>query len=182
MKNILFSILFILCLNSALVGFELPKDPIIVMQTNQGGIELRLYPEVAPKAVENFIRLAENGYYNGITFHRLVKDFVIQAGDPTGKGDGGQSIWGKPFEIEVSNSVLFDRKGLLAMANAGPKDNGSQFFITLRKASWLNGKYTIFGEVISGFDVVEKINNAPRGWFTPDSAKQPQLIQHMYLK
>ena len=101
--------------------------------------------------------LAEKGYYDSIIFHRVIDGFMIQGGDPTGSGYGGKSIWGVPFEDEFSPELRFDRPGLLAMANSGPKTNGSQFFITLAATPWLNDKHTIFGEVIEGMDVVEAI-------------------------
>ena len=101
----------------------------VVLETNQGVIEIKLMPEVAPKACENFKKLVEKGYYNGLIFHRVIKDFMIQGGDPTGTGRGGSSIWGKPFEDEFNKSVTFNRKGLLAMANSGPGTNGSQFWL-----------------------------------------------------
>ena len=132
---------------------------IIVIETNQGEIEVQLFPEVAPKTCENFIGLVEKGYYDGIIFHRVIKNFMVQCGDPTGTGRGGESLWGGKFEDEVTPEIKFDRKGLLAMANTGPNTNGSQFFITTIPTPWLNMKHTIFGEVISGYDVVEKIEN-----------------------
>lgn len=162
--------------------FKMPSNPVAVIETNQGNIEVRLYPDIAPKAVENFIRLAESGYYEGTTFHRVIKDFMIQGGDPTGTGAGGESIWHKRFADEISPKVKFDKPGLLAMANAGPNTNGSQFFITTVKTPWLNGKHTIFGEVIGGFDVVKKIENAPRKLFAPDTPKEPQTILHISIK
>ena len=137
------------------------KAPIVVLETNQGNIELKLMPKVAPLAVKNFVGLVKKGYYNGITFHRVIKNFMIQGGDPTGTGRGGQSIWGKPFKNEYAPNVIFDRPYLLAMANAGPNTNGSQFFITVKPTPWLNGGYTIFGEVIKGQKVVDKIDNVP---------------------
>ena len=173
----LFLILFTfqLCATS----FSLPLDPHVVIQTNQGEIEVRLFPAVAPKAVENFIRLAEKGYYNNLIFHRIVKDFVIQGGDPKGNGTGGKSIWGKDFVDEFNPAVKFDRAGLLAMANKGPNTNGSQFFITLVKTPWLNGRYTIFGEVVEGMEVVEKIHRAGSHSGSPINT---QKILHIYLK
>lgn len=159
--------------------FVMPTEPVIVMETNQGIIEMRLFPKIAPKAVENFIRLAESGYYNKGTFHRVIPAFMIQGGDPTGTGRGGASIWNKPFKDEISTSVQFDRTGILAMANSGPNTNGSQFFITVAKTPWLNGKHTIFGEVIEGYDVVEKISNQGSSSGTP---KEPQTIIKVYLK
>ena len=152
---------FTLILHAEESTFMMPKNPVAVIETTQGTITIALKPTVAPKAVENFLRLAQTDYYNGVIFHRVIKDFMIQGGDPTGTGRGGQSIWGKPFEDEVSASVKFDKTGLLAMANAGPKTNGSQFFITTAATPWLNGKHTIFGEVIEGYDVVQKIESAP---------------------
>ncbi|OGE81639.1 MAG: peptidylprolyl isomerase [Candidatus Doudnabacteria bacterium RIFCSPHIGHO2_01_FULL_43_23] len=136
------------------------KNKIAVLKTSMGDIELAFFPEDAPKAVENFIRLAESGYYNGVTFHRVVKDFVIQGGDPTGTGAGGESVFGPTFEDELDPSTpSYQRgykKGVLAMANSGPNTNGSQFFILL-KDNPLPHLYTIFGEVLSGQDVVDKI-------------------------
>jgi len=155
------------------------KDTV-VLETNQGNIEIKLMPEIAPKACENFIGLVEKGYYNGIIFHRVIANFMIQGGDPTGTGRGGSSIWGASFEDEVSSSVKFDKKGLLAMANAGPNTNGSQFFITVAPTPWLNMKHTIFGEVISGYDVVEKIEGVE-----VDSSDKPlaeQKIIKAYMK
>jgi peptidylprolyl isomerase len=139
----------------------MPKNPTVTLETNQGTITIALKPTIAPKAVENFLSLAQKNYYNGVIFHRVIKNFMIQSGDPTGSGRGGASIWNQPFEDEVSPSVQFDKPGLLAMANAGPKTNGSQFFITTAKTPWLNGKHTIFGEVTAGFDVVQKIESLP---------------------
>jgi len=154
---------------------------IVVLETNVGKIELKLYPKVAPKAVENFMTHVKNGYYNGLIFHRVIKDFMIQGGDPTGTGTGGESIWKKSFEDEFSANVVFDKPMLLAMANRGPKTNGSQFFITLAATPWLNGKHTIFGEVINGKDVVRKIENVTvsRGANKP---LFPQTIKKAYLK
>jgi len=153
---------------------------IVVLETNQGNIEIQLKNDIAPKACENFTKLVEKGYYNGLIFHRVIKGFMIQGGDPTGTGAGGQSIWGKPFEDEVTPVAKFDYAGILAMANSGPNTNGSQFFITCAKTPWLNMHHTIFGEVVSGMDVVQKIENAPA-----DSGDRPiseQKIIKAYLK
>lgn len=132
---------------------------IVVLETTQGVIEIELMPKVAPKACENFTCLAAKGYYDGIVFHRVIKEFMIQGGDPTGTGRGGTSIWGKPFEDETDPNVKFDSPGIVAMANSGPNTNGSQFFITTAETSWLNMRHTIFGKVVSGYDVVKKIEN-----------------------
>lgn len=150
------------------------KRPIVTIETTQGSFDVTLFNDIAPKAVENFLTLAQKGYYNGITFHRVIKGFMIQGGDPTGTGAGGESIWGKPFEDEFSANVKFDHPGLLAMANRGPKTNGSQFFITTAEASWLNNKHTIFGEVTSGYNVVQKIEKTPTS--PSDKPLEPQKI------
>ena len=138
-------------------------NEIAVIETNLGTIKIKFFPDVAPKAVENFAGLAQKGYYNGVIFHRVIDGFMIQGGDPTGTGRGGESVWGKKFADEFSPKYRFDRKGLLAMANAGPGTNGSQFFITLAPTPHLNDKHTIFGEVVSGMDVVEKIGKVAKG-------------------
>jgi len=139
------------------VGVIMAEDTVAVLETNQGTIEIKLFPEIAPKTVENFTTHINNGYYDGIIFHRVIPNFMIQGGDPTGSGRGGESIWGAPFEDEVTRDVTFNKPGILAMANAGPSTNGSQFFITTAATPWLNMRHTIFGEVISGYDIVQKI-------------------------
>lgn len=160
-------------------GFSM-KEESVVLETNQGTIEIKLMPDVAPKACENFIGLVKEGYYDGIIFHRVIKDFMIQGGDPSGTGRGGQSLWLKPFEDEVSPDVKFDRPGLVAMANAGPNTNGSQFFITTKPTPWLNMKHTIFGEVVSGYDAVQKIENTQTG--PQDKPVSEQKIIKAYVK
>ncbi len=137
------------------------SKPVVVLHTTKGDIKLELYPKVAPLAVKNFITLVKRGYYNGIIFHRVIKGFMIQAGDPTGTGRGGDSIWHKPFKDEFKPGYDFDKPGVLAMANRGPNTNGSQFFITTAKASWLNGYYTIFGHIIGSKEALKKIENVP---------------------
>ena len=134
----------------------------IKMKTTQGVIEIKLFDDVAPKACENFITHSQNGYYEGIIFHRVIPQFMIQGGDPSGTGRGGESIWGEPFEDECHHNICFEKSGLLAMANAGPGTNGSQFFITTAETPWLNMKHTIFGEVINGMDAVNAIENSQR--------------------
>ncbi|MCG6913811.1 peptidylprolyl isomerase [bacterium BMS3Abin03] len=131
---------------------------VAVIKTNMGTIEVQLFPDKAPKAVENFIGLANKGYYNGVIFHRVIDKFMIQGGDPTGTGRGGQSLWGTDFIDEFDPSLRFDEPGVLAMANAGPNTNGSQFFITVVPTPWLNDHHTIFGKVIEGMDVVYDIS------------------------
>jgi cyclophilin family peptidyl-prolyl cis-trans isomerase len=123
------------------------------MQTNHGTIELELFDDDAPKTVENFTKLAKDGFYDGVIFHRIIPDFMIQGGDPTGTGTGGP---GYQFEDEFNDHKVV--RGALAMANAGPNTNGSQFFIvTTEAAAWLDGKHTVFGRVTSGMDVVDAI-------------------------
>jgi cyclophilin family peptidyl-prolyl cis-trans isomerase len=155
----------------------------VVLKTTEGDIELAFYPDDAPKAVENFIRLAETGYYDGVTFHRVVKDFVIQAGDPTGTGAGGESIFGGDFEDELDPSTpSYQRgynKGVLAMANRGPNTNSSQFFIMLANNP-LPHLYTIFGEVTSGIEVVDKIGQAQVG--AGDKPVEDIIIEKVIVK
>ena len=155
-------------------------ETIVILETNQGNIEIKLKTDIAPKACENFIKLIEKGYYNGLIFHRVIKGFMIQGGDPTGTGRGGESIWGEPFEDEVTPVAAFDGPGILAMANSGPNTNGSQFFITCAKTPWLNMRHTIFGEVVSGLEVVQTIENTP-----VDAGDRPiteQKIIRAYIK
>lgn len=180
MKNILTKIICALFIFSIYKGAFAMDDKIIVLETTQGKIEIKLMPEVAPKACENFEKLVAKGYYDGMIFHRVIKGFMIQGGDPTGTGRGGESIWGSPFEDEVTPNVKFDNPGILAMANAGPNTNGSQFFITTAKTPWLNMRHTIFGEVVSGYETVSAIENTPA-----DSSDKPvteQKIIKAYLK
>ncbi len=157
-------LLHCLCLIFFIWGNSMSAEqPILRIETTAGNFDVALEPEAAPKAVENFLKLAQSGYYNGTLFHRVIRGFMIQGGDPTGTGRGGESIWKKPFEDEFSAQLTFDRPGVLAMANAGPKTNGSQFFITTAPTAWLNKKHTIFGKVIRGYDVVQKIESTPTG-------------------
>jgi len=148
---------FALLLTSA---FALASShPKVMLETTQGNLTLELYEDIAPLAVENFTTHVKNGYYNGLVFHRIIKNFMVQGGDPTGTGAGGESIWKKPFKDEFKSGVVFDKPGILAMANAGPRTNGSQFFITTAPTPWLNGYHTIFGRVVSGMDTLSKLNN-----------------------
>lgn len=133
--------------------------------TNQGTFTIALYGDKTPKTVSNFITLSKDGFYNGIIFHRVIDGFMIQGGDPEGTGRGGP---GYQFEDEVNNGLTFSKPGLLAMANAGPGTNGSQFFITVSNPDYLNNKHTIFGEVTEGYDVVVKISKVQK-----DSSDKP---------
>jgi cyclophilin family peptidyl-prolyl cis-trans isomerase len=163
MKNITFLFLFIslVIAGNAQNKQEQKKDDnkntFAVIKTNMGTIEIELFSKEAPKTVENFVGLANKGYYKGIIFHRVINGFMIQGGDPTGTGRGGASLWGGKFNDEIVPSLVFDKEGILAMANSGRNTNGSQFFITLAPQSHLNGGYTIFGKVIKGMDVVKAI-------------------------
>jgi peptidyl-prolyl cis-trans isomerase B (cyclophilin B) len=135
------------------------------METNHGTIELELYPDDAPKTVDNFVKLAEDGFYDGVIFHRVIEGFMIQGGDPTGTGSGGP---GYQFEDEANDHRVV--RGALAMANAGPNTNGSQFFVvTADEASWLDGKHTVFGRVTSGMEVVDAISRVEK-----DSRDRPR--------
>eukprot|EP00794_Sanderia_malayensis_P007723 gene7723-8562_t len=130
----------------------------VVMHTTMGDIQLKLFPVECPKTVENFVTHAKNGYYNGHIFHRVIKQFMIQTGDPLGDGTGGESIWGGEFEDEFHHTLRHDRPYTLSMANAGPNTNGSQFFITVLPTPWLDNKHTVFGKVVKGMDVAQKIS------------------------
>jgi peptidyl-prolyl cis-trans isomerase B (cyclophilin B) len=139
--------------------------------TSRGMIGLELYPNDAPKTVDNFVRLARTGFYDGVTFHRVIPDFMIQGGDPTGTGSGGP---GYTFEDEINDHKV--ERGAVAMANAGPNTNGSQFFIvTTDAAPWLDGKHTVFGKVTSGMDVVDTISAVSRD--SRDKPHEPVIIE-----
>ncbi len=139
---------------------------IAVIETEHGTIEIEFYRDAAPKTVENFVQLAKRGYYNGVIFHRVIKGFMIQGGDPTGTGYNGESIYGKRFDDEINTDLQIYKdgykRGTVAMANAGPNTNGSQFFIMHRDYD-LAKNYTIFGRVVSGMETVDAIANLPVG-------------------
>lgn len=158
-------------------------NPHVILETTQGNIELELYSDVAPLAVENFITHVKNGYYDGIAFHRIIRNFMVQGGDPTESGRGGESIWNKPFKDEFKNKT-FDSAGILAMANAGPSTNGSQFFITAAPTPWLNGYHTIFGKVTnaSSMQTLSKLNDvATLGRSAGDRPLERQEIIKAYI-
>jgi len=165
------------------------EGPKATIKTNYGDIQVQLFPKQAPKSVENFVGLAKKGYYDGIIFHRVIPDFMIQGGDPTGTGMGGESLWGNQFEDEFSQEV-FNLRGALSMANAGPNTNGSQFFIVQKSGldagmadqmaqagypdeivtaygnggtPWLDFRHTVFGAVSDGMDIVDKIASVATG-------------------
>jgi cyclophilin family peptidyl-prolyl cis-trans isomerase len=136
--------------------FSMP-NPTVTLHTNHGDITLEIFADKVPKTAKNFVELAKKGYYDGTIFHRVITDFMIQGGDPTGTGRGGESIYGEKFEDEF-HPELSHKKGYISMANAGPNTNGSQFFIVhAEETMWLDGKHSVFGNVISGMEVVETI-------------------------
>lgn len=136
---------------------------VATINTNVGSFEIELFATKVPKTVENFVGLITDGKYNGVIFHRVIADFMLQGGDPTGTGRGGESYWGGKFDDEFDSSLKHTKPGMLSMANAGPNTNGSQFFVTLVPTPWLDGKHSVFGEVISGMDVVEAIGKTKTG-------------------
>ncbi|WP_225048155.1 peptidylprolyl isomerase [Lacticaseibacillus kribbianus] len=181
------------------------NGPKATMVTSLGTITLALFPDQAPKTVENFIGLAEKGYYNGITFHRVIPDFMIQGGDPTGTGAGGESLWGDSFADEF-NPTVFNLQGALSMANAGPNTNGSQFFIVSNEhinqnmlsqmpgagypqpvidayknggTPWLDMRHTVFGHVLAGLDVVQAISKVKT---TADKPNTPVVIESITIE
>ncbi|KAG5947392.1 heme binding [Claviceps monticola] len=129
----------------------------VVLETTMGSITLELYTTHAPKTTTNFTTLLRRGYYNSTIFHRIIPDFMVQGGDPTGTGRGGSSIYGAAFADEIDPSLRHTGAGILSMANSGPDSNGSQFFITLAPTPWLDGKHTIFGRVKGGMGVVRRM-------------------------
>jgi peptidyl-prolyl cis-trans isomerase-like protein 2 len=139
------------------------------LSTTHGDLTIELLPEHAPKAVWNFVRLAQKGYYNGILFHRNIRSFMVQGGDPTGTGRGGTSVWGKNFEDEFEGPLKHDARGVMSMANKGKNTNSSQFFITYRPAAHLDRKHTIFGKVVGGLDMLQKLEDVP-----VDESKRPK--------
>jgi cyclophilin family peptidyl-prolyl cis-trans isomerase len=159
-------------------GTLLTGKHTIVLKTSMGPVTIELNADKAPKTVTNFIVHAQNGYYDELTFHRVIPDFMIQGGDPSGNGTGGNSIYGDSFEDEHNDLQM--SRGVIAMANSGPHTNGSQFFITVIDASWLQGRHTVFGQVTQGMDIVDTItmtsrdqNDKPRTpiTFTPEVKK-----------
>ena len=184
-------------------------DIVAVFDTNMGKIKVKLFPKEAPKTVENFVKHAKDGYYNGLIFHRVIKDFMIQGGDPTGTGMGGESIWGRSFEDEF-DPALHNLRGALSMANAGPNTNGSQFFIvqantvpsnmldqmrdmpeafpestveayeSMGGTPWLDFRHTVFGQVIEGMDVVDAIANVKVG--TSDKPVKDVIINGIEIQ
>lgn len=193
-------------MNYPQLNLENEKGPKAIIETNYGKMHFQLFPQIAPKAVENFIGLSNKGYYDGVVFHRVIKDFMIQGGDPTGTGMGGNSIWKTPFEDEFADN-LFNLRGALSMANAGPGTNGSQFFIVQNQnldpmmvkemetakypteiiekyreggTPWLDHRHTVFGHLISGWDVLDKIANVKTD--TSDRPEKDVVIEQVLIE
>jgi peptidyl-prolyl cis-trans isomerase B (cyclophilin B) len=180
------------------------NEKLVEIETSMGNIKIKLFPEYAPKAVENFVTHGEEGYYDGLIFHRVINDFMIQGGDPNGDGTGGESIYGAPFEDEFSTN-LFNVRGALSMANSGANTNGSQFFIVTKKSvdpamktemekagfpkeiieayderggtPWLDHRHTVFGQVVGGMDIVDKISETPVD--TKDKPEEDVIIKNI---
>ena len=186
-------------------------DTVAIMHTTMGDIKIKLFKEETPKTFENFVTHAKNGYYNGLIFHRVIKDFMIQGGDPMGSGIGGESIWGRKFEDEFTPK-LHNLRGALSMANAGPNTNGSQFFIVQAKevpedlleqmrmadervfptecieayeemggTPWLDFRHTVFGQVFEGMDVVDAIAKVPADYFS-NKPKEDVVIETIIIE
>lgn len=135
----------------------------VTLHTTDGDLKIEIFCDLVPKAAKNFLALCAKGYYDNTIFHRNIKGFIIQGGDPTGTGKGGSSIYGKNFEDEIMPSLEHDRRGILSMANSGPNTNSSQFFISYSKQEHLDGIYTIFGKVIDGFETLDAMEKEPVG-------------------
>jgi peptidyl-prolyl cis-trans isomerase-like 1 len=150
--------------NSATCIFDFaPTMPVVEVTTTLGTFTVELYDQHAPKTCKNFIQLTQNGYYNNTIVHRIIANFMIQAGDPTGTGYGGESIYGETFEDEIHPELRHTGAGILSMANSGPNTNGSQFFITLAPTPWLDKKHSIFGRVNSGMAIIERMGRVKTG-------------------
>ncbi|KAI8621970.1 cyclophilin-like domain-containing protein [Chytriomyces sp. MP71] len=150
----------------------------VVLETSAGPITIELYWDHAPKTCKNFAELARRGYYNNVTFHRVIADFMIQGGDPTGTGRGGASIYGEKFADEIHPDLRHSGAGILSMANSGPNTNGSQFFITLAPTPWLDRKHAIFGRVSHGMSIVQRLGKVPTDG--QDRPKEPIVIRSAY--
>jgi cyclophilin family peptidyl-prolyl cis-trans isomerase len=169
-KNNKIKPILLICLGLLLIGLVIAnltgdkmnkeKNPIAVIETNHGTMKIELFQDKAPITVNNFIKLTEDGFYDGLIFHRVIKDFMIQAGCPNGIGNGGP---GYTIEDEFHPELKHDKSGILSMANAGPNTGGSQFFITLVETPWLDNKHSVFGQIIEGHDVLQEIGSVQTG-------------------
>ncbi|KAM3178239.1 Peptidyl-prolyl cis-trans isomerase-like 1 [Hymenolepis weldensis] len=158
-------------------NFDQPAS--VTLETSQGSIVIELYWDHAPRTCKNFAELAKREYYNSCPFNRVIRDFLIQGGDPTGTGRGGASIYGRYFEDEIHPDLKHTGAGIISMANSGPNTNGSQFFITLAPTQWLDGKHTIFGRVKSGMQVVKRLGMLETDH--NDRPVEPVTINRAYL-
>ncbi len=152
-------------------------NPIVVFETNQGTFKAELFKDKAPLTAQNFLDLTNKGFYNGLKFHRVIADFMLQGGDPNGNGTGGP---GYKIRDEFAPGLKHSTPGMLSMANAGPNTGGSQFFVTLVPTPWLDGKHAIFGKVIEGMDVVEKIGALPTN--SNDAPLSPVIMTKVYVE
>ncbi|RZC90810.1 hypothetical protein C5167_028641 [Papaver somniferum] len=135
------------------------EAPEVTVETSMGSFTIELYYKHAPRTCRNFLELSRRGYYDNVKLHRIIKDFIVQGGDPTGTGRGGESIYGSKFEDEITTQLKHTGAGILSMANAGPNTNGSQFFITLAPTPSLDGKHTIFGRICKGMEIVKRLGS-----------------------
>lgn len=183
MRKVFAICLLLLCMMGLAACGQGKEQPVkaepatAVFQTSMGDFEVKLATDYAPKTSENFIKLAKQGYYDGLTFHRVIDNFMIQGGCPKGDGTGGP---GYKIKDEFSSKLLHDGPGVISMANAGPNTGGSQFFITLRECSWLNGKHAVFGKVTKGMEVVYKIGKVKTG--AHDKPVQPVIIKKITIE
>ena len=181
MKKLLLMIMLLCSFAVSACGGEPEAEKLppatAVFETNMGNFEIALATDLAPNTCKNFIDLANKGFYNGVIFHRVIDNFMIQGGDPNGDGTGGP---GYKIEDEFSSKLLHDGPGVISMANAGPNTGGSQFFITLRECSWLDGKHAVFGKVTKGMDVVYKIGKVPTN--DADKPLQPVIIKKITIE
>ncbi|CAJ1884672.1 unnamed protein product [Sphenostylis stenocarpa] len=148
--------------------------PEVTLETSMGSFTVELYYKHAPRTCRNFIELSRRGYYDNVKFHRIIKDFIVQGGDPTGTGRGGESIYGAKFEDEIKRELKHTGAGILSMANAGPNTNGSQFFITLAPCPSLDGKHTIFGRVSRGMEIIKRLGSVQTD--NNDSSRTPLQV------
>lgn len=150
---------------------------IAKVETNMGEFEIELFAKETPKTVENFAGLIQKGYYDGVSFHRVIAGFVIQGGDPTGSGAGGDSLWGGEFEDEFHPELRHSEAGILSMANRGPNTNSSQFFVTLGATPHLDDRHSVFGKVVNGLDIVEKIGGVQTSGYPQDRPVEPVIME-----
>ncbi len=163
---------------SAVSSEEIPiSNPIVVFETNQGTFKAELFKDKAPLTAQNFLDLTEKGFYNGLKFHRVIADFMLQGGDPIGNGTGGP---GYKIKDEFGAGLKHATPGMLSMANSGPNTGGSQFFVTLVPTPWLDGKHAIFGKVVSGMDIVEKIGKLPTT--ANDAPLSPVIMTKVFVE